>query len=82
MNVQQLLTTKSKEQAAFIMFEDDLKLNCLHCKYFQQDKFNNWKCTNDFQAQVCWNEWEFFLTHEVNEKRFNWGEWKYERNKE
>ena len=80
MNVRQLLTTKSKEQAVFIMFENDLKLNCLHCKYFQQDNFNNWKCINESQGQVCWNEWEYFLTHEVNEKRFNWSEWEYERN--
>ena len=78
MNVYQLLTTKSKYEAAFLMFEDDLKLNCLHCKNFKENEFKNWKCTNDHQAQVCYNEWEFFLNHEIDDKRFNWGEWDHE----
>lgn len=71
MNIKQLLTTKSKEEAAFIMFSNDLKLSCIFCKNFCGDNFNNWKCNNKEQSEKCWNEWDSFLEYKLTDKDKN-----------
>lgn len=78
MNVEQLLDSKSKHEVAFMMFEDDLKLNCLQCPFLQEDEYRVWNCKSINHREVCEKEWENFLQHIVNNNRFHWSEWEHQ----
>ena len=66
MTIEEMLQTKSKEEAAYIMFETDVKSNCLYCSHFCEDEYKVWHCNSPWHEQVCRNEWKFFISHELD----------------
>lgn len=69
MTIEQLFQTKSKEEVGFIMFQTDIKNNCIYCSHFCEDEYKAWKCNSPWKEEVCRNEWEYFINHELDK---NW----------
>lgn len=69
MNIEQLLQTKSKEEVAFILYTEknnNFKLCCLNCQFFQQDKYKVWECSSLFENE-CRQEYYNWLKTEVGD---------------
>ena len=66
MNIEQLISTKSKEEVAFIMYSD-----CIHCHSFQEDKYGAWKCISEWEEPQCRLYYETLLQIELD--RGNYG---------
>lgn len=64
MNIEQLLDTKSKAEAAFIIFS-----NCIKCNHFSEDKYGAWKCESAWHENQCRLEYEKLLS-QVLDKNF------------
>lgn len=66
MNIEQLISTKSKEEVAFIMYSD-----CIHCHSFQEDKYGAWKCISNWDENQCRSHYEILLKTELD--KYNYG---------
>ena len=66
MNIEQLISTKSKEEVAFIMYSD-----CIHCHSFQEDKYGAWKCISNWDENQCRSCYEILLKTELD--KYNYG---------
>ena len=56
MNIEQLITTKSKQEATFIIYS-----KCYHCHNFCQDEYGAWKCRDSYIENYCRYVYEDFL---------------------
>lgn len=65
MNVEQLINTKSKQEASFIMYN-----KCYYCHDFCQDKYKAWKCSNPYAENYCRNMYESFLQKELDKNEY------------
>ena len=64
MNIEQLLNTKSKAEAAFMMYS-----NCIKCNHFCEDKYGAWKCESAWHENQCRLEYKKLLS-QVLDKNF------------
>lgn len=68
MTVEQLLNSKSKEEAAFLLYEERSKVSCLKCRFFRENEYGVWQCGDKWQKHVCRGLWEKFLANSVQEE--------------
>lgn len=56
MNIEQLLNSKSKEEAVFITYS-----KCVSCHNFYEDEYGSWKCGDPWNEGYCRRTWEDYL---------------------
>jgi len=66
MNVEQLINTKSKQEAAFIMYS-----KCINCHYFCEDTHGAWKCISSWNENYCRNIWDNYLKLILDKNNYN-----------
>ena len=65
MNVNQLFTMKSKEEACFILYN-----KCLYCNHFYQNQWGAWNCDSPWNEDFCRKYWEEFLQKILDKNTF------------
>lgn len=56
----------SKEDAVFRMFGKEMwNRRCDECVYYIADKFGKYKCTNQEQEDVCYQEFTDWMDEEI-----------------
>lgn len=66
MNIEQMLSMKSKEEACFIFYN-----KCIQCNHFNQNKWGSWNCESPWHEQYCREKWEKFLENILDKNIYN-----------